>query len=110
MKLESEGQLSLAQSRQLSRTRHAGSDQDWDFHADTVHRDSGGLGGSSLPLWEGTRRPARSLKSPDRLLSAPVLLLYPCHLLMCLMARLACSYEDRPSPMSLHPQECIAVH
>lgn len=54
VKLESKGQLSLSQGRQSSRTGHAGSDQDWDFHADTMHMGSGlvcdqPLGGSSFP-------------------------------------------------------------
>lgn len=64
MKLESEGQLSLAQGRQSSRTRHAGSDQDWDFHADTVQRDSSGLGGSSPSLVGGEEEASKEPKKP----------------------------------------------
>lgn len=69
VKLESEGQLSLAQGRQSSRTGHAGSDQDWDFHADTVHRDSGlvcdqPLGGSSASQWCGEKEASKEPKKP----------------------------------------------
>lgn len=67
MKLENEGQLSLAQDRQSSRTGHAGSDHDWDFH----------LGGSSPSLVGGERETSKEPKKPCS--CSPTLPLSPSH-------------------------------